>query len=171
MLMTEQAMPSASAKPMKRSLLPLKALFVVLGAVVATVVIALIVSSSQRAARSTPIEIEMFPNLTLVSENKTPSSDLRYFVTSAPIDEVYAFYAARLGALAFRTGGELGEDVTRGCRKIYQDEPPREEPGRYFGRCFVDNSQGGLTHRLLLTIVYEPETRQTRLEMRREWVG
>lgn len=169
--MTEQSVSSAPAEPTRRSLLPLKVLLVGLGAVAAASLITIFAFNAQRAARSAPIEIEMFPNLTLVSASKTHNSDLRYFSTSAPIDEVYNFYATRLGALAFRTGGELGEDVTRGCRKIYQDEPPREELGRYSARCFVDNSQGDLTHRLLLTIVYDLEARQTRLEMRRDWGG
>ncbi|MCS6870242.1 MAG: hypothetical protein RML95_04720 [Anaerolineae bacterium] len=168
--MSEQSALSMPAKPAARSLLPLKVLFVALGAAVTVAVIVILIVNAQRAARSAPLEIEMFPNLTLVSESRTSNSDLRYFVTSVPIDQVYNFYATRLGALAFRAG-ELGEDVSRGCRKIYQDEPPREELGRYFARCFVDNSQGDLTHRLFLTIVYDLEARQTRLEVRREWVG
>ncbi|PJF42212.1 MAG: hypothetical protein CUN50_05025 [Candidatus Thermofonsia Clade 1 bacterium] len=167
--MSEQSLPSAPAEPMRRSLLPLKALFVSLGVIFAIVVIAILATNAQRAARSTPIEIEMFPNLRLVGESRSENSDMRYFTSDAPIDEVYNFYATRLGTLAFRSGGELGEDVSRGCRKIYQDEPPREEPGRYFARCFVDNSQSDMTHRLLLTIVYDLEARQTRLEMRRDW--
>lgn len=167
--MSEQSVSSAPAQTRQRSLLPLKVLFIALGAAIAIVVIAAIAFNAQRAARSAPIEIEMFPNLTLVSETRSESSDVRHFATSAPIDEVYNFYATRLGALAFRSGGELGEDVTRGCRKVYQDEPPREELGRYFARCFVDNSQSDLTHRLLLTIVYDLDARQTRLEMRRDW--
>ncbi len=169
--MTEQSAPSVPAEQSKRSLLPLKVLFISLGAIGAAAIIALIAFNAQRSARSAPIEIEMFPNLTLVSESKTENSDLRFFSTSAPIDEVFNFYATRLGALAFRSGGELGEDVTQGCRKIYQDEPPREELGRYFARCFVDNSQSDMTHRLLLTIVYDLEARLTRLEMRRDWGG
>jgi len=167
--MSEQSVSSAPAEPRQRSLLPLKVLFISLGAVVAVVVIVVIAFNAQRAARSAPIEIEMFPNLTLISATEYQNSDVRYFTTDAPIDQVYNFYATRLGALAFRSGGELGEDVTRGCRKIYQDEPPREELGRYFARCFVDNSQSDLTHRLLLTIVYDLDVRQTRLEMQRDW--
>ncbi len=168
--MSEQpVVSSAPAAPKRRLSLPLKALLVSLGAVIATIVIVVIVFNAQRAARSAPIEIEMFPNLTLISATEYESSDVRYFVTDAPIDQVYNFYAARLGALAFRSSSELGEDVSRGCRKIYQDEPPREVLGRYFARCFVDNSQSDLTHRLLLTIVYDLDARQTRLEMRRDW--
>jgi hypothetical protein len=167
--MSQQSTSDAPAAPKQRSLLPLKVLLISLGAVVVVVVIVVIALDARRAARSAPIEIEMFPNLTLISASEYKSSDVRYFATDAPIGQVYNFYATRLGALAFRSGGELGEDVSRGCRKIYQDEPPREELGRYFARCFVDNSQNDLTHRLLLTIVYDLEARQTRLEMRRDW--
>jgi hypothetical protein len=167
--MTDQPAPTAPAALPKRSLLPLKVLFIAFGAVAAVVVIALIAFNSQRAARNTPIEIEMFPNLALVSESKAENTDVRYFTSESGIDEVFNFYAARLGALAFRSGGELGEDVTRGCRKIYQDEPPRDELGRYFVRCFVDNSQSDVTQRLLMTVTYDLEGRKTHLEVRREW--
>ncbi len=169
--MTDQPAPNAPAELQKRSLLPLKVLFIAFGIVVAVLVIVLVVFNSQRAARNTPIEIEMFPDLALVSESRAENTDVRYFTTQSAIDEVFNFYSARLGALAFRSGGELGEDVTRGCRKIYQDEPPRDELGRYFVRCFVDNSQSDVTQRLLMTITYDPEARQTRLEVRREWGG
>lgn len=147
----------------------LKGVLVVIGVAIVATIIATAAFNAGRTSRSQPIEVDLYPGTALLSESKTEQSDQRVFSTTAPIADVYRFYAERFGELLSRSTNTLGEDTNKGCRKIYNDEPPVETPGRYYVRCFIDNSEGDISHRALITITYNPNDQLTRLSVEREW--
>ena len=52
----------------------------------------------------------------------------------------------------------LPKDDTNGCKKIYTDAKPSEEPGHYRGVCVVDNSLLDVNQRVSITINYQAAT-------------
>ncbi len=162
----ETAAPSVRAG---RGSFLLKVALVAIGVAIAATLLATVAFNAGRRSRSQPIEVDIYTGAELLSESKTDQSDQRLYSINAPIADVYRFYAERLGELLSRSTNTLGEDTNKGCRKIYNDEPPVETPGRYYVRCFIDNSEGDISHRVLITITYNPNDQLTRLSVEREW--
>lgn len=164
---------SVPAQPARRPLTQSFILRLLLVAVVVILVIgliALIAFDRMRASRNQPIEYDVYPNATLLNESKADNADQRNYSTKDPIESVFVFYRERLGELQYRTaGGELGEDKDRGCRKIYDSEQPSNDPGRYFVRCIVDNSQTDISQTLLITISYSTAEQVTYMRFDRRW--
>jgi hypothetical protein len=100
-----------------------------------------------KGTRSSPIAFEQYPGSQLVREKNDAFSDQKLFSTTASVQDVYSFYVERF---------PKSSDDTNGCKKIYTDQPPSEEPGHWFGRCVLDNSMLDVSQRLTITINYQP---------------
>ncbi|CAG0963171.1 MAG: hypothetical protein IAE83_15225 [Anaerolinea sp.] len=130
-------------------------------AVVGAVLIGVIASAwlgAMRSSRNSPIAFDEFPGAARLEEARYPNSDSYMFETTAGVQNVYDFYRLRLGA-----------DESSGCKKIYTSDPPSEEPGKFFARCIVDNSQDDIAQTLKISISYDSATQSTRILVEREW--
>jgi Tfp pilus assembly protein PilE len=130
---------------------------------------AVVVYNNTRASRSQPIEIDLYPNAALISESKTAQSDERVLATTDSLDQVYAFYVQRLGELPEMTSGELAEDRSQGCRKVYAGGEKTEEVGQVSARCFIDNSSNDVTQFVRLTISRDAAETPTQIVYQRAW--
>jgi hypothetical protein len=100
-----------------------------------------------KSTRSSPLAFEQYPGSQLVRENQTAYSDQKLFSTTASVQDVYNFYVERF---------PKSSDDTNGCKKIYTDQPPSEEPGHWFGSCVIDNSVLDISQQITITINYQP---------------
>lgn len=123
-------------------------------------VVTVIIFQINRNARRAPIEVEIFPNAQLITQDQGINRDMRFYKTAASVKDVYTFYRSR-----------LGDGESRGCKLIYTTAEPSEEPGKFYARCIVDNSQDDLSQVLKITITYASEDGMTGVLFERVWGG
>jgi hypothetical protein len=135
-------------------------LVIVVGLVVIVTVLGVVLNSFRRGSLNSPIQVEIYPNAQSVSQTTGDHSDSRLYSTDATVQQVYDYYK-----------GLLGTDESRGCKEIYTTAEVSQEPGKYFARCVVDNSQDEISQTLLITIKFNPGDNRTQILYERTWGG
>jgi hypothetical protein len=133
-------------------------------AVIVLVIIANAVYSSMRAQRSQKIPVDIYPNALLVSKHDTPVSDEQVYSTTDSFQDVYNFYADRMG-------NKVGEG--NGCMQLYLATPESQDPGKVAGRCLLYDSILDVEQSLSVQIDYEfdpgGKTGKTMIVIERSW--
>jgi hypothetical protein len=155
----EMTQKPAERRGVSRSFV-VRMLVIVVGLVVIVTVVVVIVNSLRRGSLSSPIQVELYPNAQSVSQTSGDHSDSRVYSTDATVQQVYDYYKTLLGT-----------DDSRGCKKIYTTAEVSQDPGKYFARCVVDNSQDEISQTLLITIKFNPDANRTQILYERTWGG
>ena len=105
----------------------------------------------------------VYPGAQLASKQDLGKGDRQIYATSDSVQDVLNFYVEKLGK----------DDQDPRCRKIYTTDPPSEDPGKYFGRCAVDNSMLGTSQTLQISIGLQNTSGkvQTTIVVERSWGG
>ena len=119
---------------------------------------AILVFQNMRASRNAPLAYDLYPDAAKVNETTQKSADTVLYSTEAPVDQVFAFYKARMGA-----------DPLEGCQLFFTTEPPSNDPGKSFARCVLDRSQDDMTQTLKITITYDEAVQRTLIQYERQW--
>jgi hypothetical protein len=135
-------------------------LVIVIGLVVIVTVVIVIANSLRRGALNSPIQVDLYPNAQSVSQTSGNHSDSRLYSTDATVQQVFDYYK-----------GLLGTDDSRGCKILYTGVEVSKEPGKYYARCVVDNSQDEISQTLLITIKFNPDDKRTQILFERTWGG
>ena len=143
---------------------PIRILLLSVGAVIICLLVMAVALDLFKSSRNQPMGVDVYPGATLVSEEAQPNFDRRFYSTSDTVQQVLNFYA-----------GRLPKDDINGCKKIYTDKTPSEQPGHYFAQCVVDNSVLDISQRLSITINYQAEKGtqnfKTFFAVERNWGG
>lgn len=130
--------------------------FGILGLVIFVVLLLALGLALLKSSRSQPPSIDAYSNATVVSQHSDGNSDEVIYSTNDKLDLVGDFYARRLGS-----------SQESGCKKIYLDEKPSEEPGRSLYRCVVDTSLLEMQQVTTVTISYK--NGHTQIDIVRSW--
>ncbi|MEP7288281.1 MAG: hypothetical protein ABI947_21225 [Chloroflexota bacterium] len=143
---------------------PIRILLLSLGAAIICLLLVAIGLNLFKSGHNQPVGVEVYPGATLVTQETQAGFDRRFYSTSDSVQQVLNFYA-----------GRLPKDDINGCKKIYTDKTPSEEPGHYFAQCVVDNSVLDVSQRLSISINYQAEEGtqnfKTFFAIERNWGG
>ncbi len=137
----------------------MRSVLVSMSVTVLMVIFGVVLVSAARSSHSQPISVEVYPDAKLLEKQADDQSDRRVYSTADSVDQVLAFYAQR-----------LNEDDGNGCKKIYTDTPPSDDPGHYIGSCIVDTSWMDVSQRLAIRVNYAAGS-GTLIEVERNWGG
>lgn len=123
----------------------------------------------QRAQRSAPLNVEVYPGAKITSQSKpTTTSDQASYSSTDATDKVGDFYIK-----------QLGSTDESGCKRIFTvfkpnpnpdgEKIPSLLPGDSFYRCVIDNSFLDARQEATIDIAYEPKSKLTRITIKRTW--
>lgn len=136
---------------------------IALGVFVLVAIAAVVVVSVMTSSRNQPPGFDVYPGAQIIDKQQTVSSDRQLFTTSDSVQDVLNFYNQKLGKV----------DGADQCSKTYLTDPPSEDPGKYRGRCVVDNSLLSTSQVLKITVVYQSinGANMTVILVERNWGG
>ncbi len=137
----------------------MRAVLIGLGVLVLIVIASAVYLSSTRASHSQPINVDVYPGAKLLEKQVNAQSDRRVYSTTDSVDQVLVYYAER-----------LNKDDENGCKKIYTDSTPSEQPGHFIGRCIVDTSWMDVSQSVAIRVSYTAAS-GTVIEVERAWGG
>jgi hypothetical protein len=117
------------------------------GIVLLSIVFVILGLNTFKSSRNQAINVDLYPGAQLVETRKTAQYDVQVFSTDDSVQKVMDWFADK-----------LPKDDTNGCKKVYTDAKPSEEPGHYYALCVVDNSLLEVTQRMSITINYQAAT-------------
>ena len=116
-----------------------------------------------RSSRNGPINVDVYPGAATVKVVKNYSNSSILYSTTDSVQQVLNFYNGRLPK----------DESIEGCKKIYTDDKPSEEPGHFYARCIVDNSQLDVSQLMMITINYQAvdgtNKKETRILIEQQW--
>jgi hypothetical protein len=138
----------------------------VIGALLLLVIFVVLVFTAVnvlRSSRNGPLPVDIYPGAQTIKNVRTDKTQSALYSTTDSVQQVFDFYNGRL---------PKDEDI-EGCKKIYTDAIPSEDPGHFYARCIVDNSQLDITQELMITVNFQlnptTNTNQTVILIEQQW--